>query len=249
MVFKSELHLNQDGIATGDGTATLPVADLFRQLIDEVRPSLVLSIGTAGAVYGSHQLGDVVVTRAAKFRLSDEFRNESFNGVTYRSDWPIPRSQLGHAQALMRTLQPRLQEPAFGPPTTRYPFPGPLIQPPVNRPDIKIDGDGLPAFHPILTTDYFEFGTSANHLDHDGCAVEMGDAVLGLVCSELAQPPRWAIVRNISDPEINAALPTGAGPLNMQIHWAVWFYEAYGYWTSVSGALATWGIVAGLHPG
>ena len=77
VVFKSELHLNQDGIATGDGTATLPVADLFRQLIEEVEPSLVLSIGTAGAVYGSHQLGDVVVTRAAKFRLSDEFRNES----------------------------------------------------------------------------------------------------------------------------------------------------------------------------
>ena len=74
----------------------------------------------------------------------------------------------------------------------------------------------------------------------------MGDAVLGLVCDELDDPPRWAIVRNISDPEINADLPTGPGPLNMQIHWAVWFYEAFGYWTSVSGALATWGIVAGL---
>jgi hypothetical protein len=36
--FKSELHLNQDGIATGPGTATLPVKDLFIQLIDEIRP-------------------------------------------------------------------------------------------------------------------------------------------------------------------------------------------------------------------
>jgi len=32
----------------------------------------------------------------------------------------------------------------------------------------------------------------------------------------------------------------------MQIHWAVWYYEAFGYWTSVAGALAAWGIIAGL---
>ncbi len=33
----------------------------------------------------------------------------------------------------------------------------------------------------------------------------------------------------------------------MQAHWAVWYYEVYGYWTSVTGALATWAIVAGLE--
>ena len=38
----------------------------------------------------------------------------------------------------------------------------------------------MPEFHPILTTDYFEFGTPANHLDQQGCAVEMGDARLGM---------------------------------------------------------------------
>jgi nucleoside phosphorylase len=246
IVFKSELHLNQDGIATGDGTATLPVKDLFHQLIGEARPSVVLTIGTAGAVYDSHQLGDVVVTRAARFRLSQEFEQETFNRRTFRSDWTIPTSHLAHAKALMRTLEGRLAEPGFGPPTKRYPFPGSVIQAPANHPDIKLDGDHLPAFHPMLTTDYFEFGTSANHLDKQGAGVEMGDAVLGLVCEELTDPPRWAIVRNISDPQINGDLPTGVGPLNMQIHWAVWFYEAFGYWTSVSGALATWGIVAGV---
>jgi hypothetical protein len=246
IVFKSELHLNQDGIATGDGTATLPVKDLFHQLIAEARPSVVLTIGTAGAVYDSHQLGDVVVTRAARFRLSQEFEHEPFNGRIFRSDWTIPTSHLARAKAMMQTLEGRLAEPGFGPPTKRYTFPGPVIQPPANHPDIKLDGDHVPAFHPMLTTDYFEFGTSANHLEEQGAGVEMGDAVLGLVCAELPDPPRWAIVRNISDPQINGDLPTGVGPLNMQIHWAVWFYEAFGYWTSVSGALATWGIVAGV---
>jgi len=249
IVFKSELHLNQDGIATGDGTATLPVKDLFLQLIREARPSVVLTIGTAGAVYDAHELGDVVVTRAARFRLSQEFEHEPFNGRTYRSDWTIPTTHLAHATSMMRTLEGRLAEPGFGPPTKRYPFTGSVIQPPANHPDIFLDGDHLPEFHPILTTDFFEFGTSANNLHEEGAGVEMGDAALGLACEELPDPPRWAIVRNISDPQINADLPTGVGPLNMQIHWAVWFYEAFGYWTSVSGALATWGIVAGVDAG
>ena len=75
----------------------------------------------------------------------------------------------------------------------------------------------------------------------------MGDAALGLACSELTDPPNWAVVRNISDPVINADLPTSPNiALNMQAHWAVWFYEAFGYWTSICGALAAWGIVAGL---
>ena len=48
---KSELHLNQDGIRTGEGTATLPVKDLFLQIIEEVRPTIVLTIGTSGGVF------------------------------------------------------------------------------------------------------------------------------------------------------------------------------------------------------
>jgi len=49
LCMKSELHLNQDGVRTGDGTATLPVKDLFRQIIEEAKPSLVLTVGTSGA--------------------------------------------------------------------------------------------------------------------------------------------------------------------------------------------------------
>ena len=60
---KSELHLNQDGKKTGDGTATLPVKDLFKQIIGEAKPKVFLTIGTAGAVFDDFELGDVVVTR------------------------------------------------------------------------------------------------------------------------------------------------------------------------------------------
>ena len=246
LCLKSELHLNQDGVATGTGTATLPVRELFSQMIEEVQPRLVLTVGTAGGVFGHHGLGDVVVTRAARFRLADEFRNEPFNHQTYRSQWEIPTTHLAEAEQLMAEVRPRLVEPGFGPPTKRYPFGGSLLSSEPNLASIHRDGVDFPEFHPILTTDFFEFGTSANHLEQEGCAVEMGDAALGLACEGLAAPPKWAVVRNLSDPQINAELPTGSGPLNMQIHWAVWYYEAFGYWTSVAGALATWGIIAGL---
>ncbi len=246
---KSELHLNQDGVRTGEGTATLPVKDLFKQIIEEAQPRLVLSVGTSGSVFQDFGLGDVVVTRGAKFRCQKEFRNEPFNGKAYRSEWDIPTAQLETAERFMQRFSKDLAEPPFGPPTKRFAFNGSLIETPPNQPRIRLDGRDMPEFHPILTTDYFEYGTSANRLDEQGAAVEMGDAALGLACTELAHPPRWAIVRNMSDPLINGDLPAREYRLNEQTTWAVGYYTAYGYHTSVTGALATWAIIAGLPDG
>ncbi|MGH2770215.1 MAG: hypothetical protein ACRDJF_06790, partial [Actinomycetota bacterium] len=101
LCFKSELHLNQDGISTGDGTATLPVKDMLHQIIAETRPEVVLTVGTSGGVKHEHDLGDVVVTRGAKFRLSSEFKNEPFNHRAYRSEWAIPDRYFAKAEELM----------------------------------------------------------------------------------------------------------------------------------------------------
>jgi nucleoside phosphorylase len=248
LCMKSELHLNQDGVKTGDGTATLPVKDLFLQIIEEARPKVVLTIGTAGSVFDEFRLGDVVVTRAARFRLDDEFRNEAFNHATFTSDWALPTTKLTAATTLMQEFAHQLTEPPFGPPTDQFGFDGPLLTTPGATPAIRLElgGGDMTEFHPILTTDYFEYGTTVNRLDKEGAAVEMGDAVLGLACSELADPPHWAVVRNMSDPVINGALPAKEFHLNQQTTWAVGYYTAYGKWTSTIGALAAWGIVAGL---
>jgi nucleoside phosphorylase len=245
LCMKSELHLNQDSMATGPGTATLPVAELFRQIIAEVKPKLIITTGTAGGTFTDADLGDVMITRSARFRLGDEFRNETFNNTTFSSTGEIPRSQLAAATALLDVTNSRLREPDFGPPTTRYPF-GDLLPGFANKPQFLCDGVDFKKFHPILTTDFFEFGTSTNKLGDDGCGVEMGDAVLGLVSKELgAAAPRWLVVRNASDPPINGALPTSPTVPDMQAHWAVFYYEQYGYWTSVNSALACWAILAG----
>jgi len=253
LCFKSELHLNQDGIESpaNPGNATLPVRAMFHQLIDEVKPSLVLTVGTAGGVFQEHDLGDVVVTRGAKFRVKREFKNAPFAGKSYKCDWDLPTGRFDKAVELMAKFQDNLAEPEFLPPTKNFTIPGPLPTPSrPNKPDIKLDGRDMPAFHPILTTDYFEFGTSGNHLDHEGAAVEMGDAVLGLVLEERKaagqSTPNWAVVRNCSDPQINGDLKNKPAKQSVQALWAVYYYKGFGYWTSVMSALATWGIVAGL---
>lgn len=252
---KSELHLNQDGIEDKDahgkglGTATLPVKDFFSQLIDETGAGYVLTIGTAGSVVDDFGLGDVVVTRAARFRCQEEFANEPFNHTTYTSDWEVPDARFVEAETLMAAVAPQLAQPPVGPPSPAYPDNGTLAQPAAVTARIHRDGTApLAPFWPILTTDYFEYGTTTNHLDAEGAGVEMGDAALGLAVSELpaAQRPKWLVVRNMSDPVINGDLPAKQYHLNEQTTWAVGFYTAYGYYTSVNGAIASWAVVAGL---
>jgi nucleoside phosphorylase len=246
LCIKSELHLARDAITISPGTATLPVRDLWAQIIEEAQPRYIFTIGTSGSVRGDCALGDVVVTRGAKFRLTKRFKNEPFNGQTYTSQWTIPTRYFDKAAELMQRFASDLLEPPVGPPHLGF-QPKHFAKAPPNTPKIHCDDNhDMPEFHPILTTDYFEFGTTTNNLDKEGAACEMGDAVLGLVASEMETAPKWAVVRNMSDPLINGNLSTREYHLNLQTLWAVAYYEAYGYFTSVNGALATWAIIAGL---
>lgn len=244
LCFKSELHLNQDGVRTGPGRATLPVAELTRDLLEQVRPRCVLTVGTSGAVYAEHGLGDVVVTRGARFLLQQEFAREEFADAAYRSDATVPTTHLDTATALVRELAGNLREPDFGPPTKAYAMPGPLLPGPRNTPRVHVDGADLPEYHPILSTDAFVFGTTDNGLDRLGCGVEMGDAVFGLVAQRMGDAAvPWLVVRNLSNPAVNGDLPTE--PIDMQAHWAAWYYEQFGYWTSVNSAIVAWAVIAG----
>lgn len=124
LCFKSELHLNQDGVRTPPHgqpkNASLPVKDLFLQIIDECRPTHVLTVGTCGGIKLEHDLGDVLVTRAARFRCQDEFEEAPFNGQSFRSEWNVPTTHFATAQTLMNRFAHRLEEPVFGPPTKRH---------------------------------------------------------------------------------------------------------------------------------
>jgi hypothetical protein len=92
----------------------------------------------------------------------------------------------------------------------------------------------------VVTTDFFGFDTSDNHygLQGLGDVSEMGDAVLGLVCSQMQTPPRWLSVRNVSDPQIKAQ-----GTLKDQSALAAQIYKAFGRWSTVCSAIVCWALI------
>jgi nucleoside phosphorylase len=218
---KSDLHLSQDG-------PKLPVRALWRQIIQESGASLVISTGTAGGIGAATALGDVVVTKRARFDCQRTFRDAPFATSSFSDTNPTgaTSSQFGLAQgALMGANVSQL--PAGG-----------------QRPGIVASTVAAPV--DVLTTDFFAFDDAEDSYglrayDPQARAVEMGDAVLGLVCAQdLADPPAWVLIRNASDPQI-AKLAS----LEAEAREAAAIYEQYGYWTTVGSAITTWAVVAG----
>jgi hypothetical protein len=93
----------------------------------------------------------------------------------------------------------------------------------------------------VVTTDFFGFDTSDDHyhLQGLGDVSEMGDAILGLVASQMDQSPRWLAVRNVSDPQIKAE-----GTLREQAALAAQIYKGFGRWSSVCSAIVCWALIA-----
>jgi len=237
IVYKTNLHMHDDSRKMPGGSYSLPLAQMLRQIIEEARPRLFLTTGTAGGVYPKLQLGDVMVTRAAHFLCTRDYAHAKFNGATYRSQWTIPETYADAAHRLMQGYAKNLTGKG-APPDKRcstnesneYPT------------GIYFDGRGtIPPYHPVLTTDSFQFGTSQNGLEKKGVAVEMDDAVLGMVCGEMDKPPLWASIRNYSDPCINGDLSDAE-----QLKCADFYYGEYGYWTTVMSGIASWAVLAGF---
>jgi nucleoside phosphorylase len=214
---KSDLHLARDG-------SHLPVRDLWNQVIQEVNPEIVITTGTAGGIGSDVVLGDVVTSRKVRFDCQRTFKNSPFAQAEYTAAKSVHVGRIGYANKhLMDVTVSRL------PGLKRKPK---ILLKPLAAKG-KID---------VVTTDYFAFDDTTNHfqLQKLGAAVEMGDAVLGLVCSELgAKAPAWIAVRNASDPQIDGSLP-----YKQQVEMAGRIYEKYGYWTSVNSAIACWAIIA-----
>lgn len=240
LIYKTELHMHEDARKLADGRYSTPIVDMLKLMIKQAKPRLFLTTGTSGGVYCSMHLGDVVVSRAARFYCMQDFKSAPFNHKTFKSDWKIPTKYIASAERIMHSFAPHLTgktDPKGRSPSSRC-----ACCEPRYPTQIHLDGNnGIPAFHPILTTDFFEFGTTANNLDKIGMAVEMDDACLGLACSEVNAPPHWACVRNLSDPTINGELTA-----SLQESCAEYYYTKFGYWTTVMSALTTWAIIAGL---
>jgi hypothetical protein len=215
VVFKSDSHMSQDG-------PKLPNIDVWSQIISEVRPKVVITTGTAGGIGQQFEVGDVVVSPIVRFDCISKFKSEPFHDAHYSSVAPKTK-YLATAKTLFKANSGQLPKE-----NTRSPN---IVQ--VAPTALKSS---------VMTTDFFGFDTSDNHYHLQGLAdvSEMGDAVLGLVASRMAdKAPRWIAVRNVSDPQIKAE-----GTLRQQAQIAAQIYKGFGRWSSVCSAIVCWALIA-----
>jgi nucleoside phosphorylase len=216
VVFKSDSHLSQDG-------PKVPNIDVWRQIIQEVRPKLVISTGTAGGIGKQFEVGDVVVSPVVRFDCIKKFKRQPFALASYSSAEPRA-THFSAAKSLFKFNAGQLPKENTRPPK--------IVRVPLKAVNSS-----------VLTTDFFGFDTSNNHFKLQGLGdvSEMGDAVLGLVAFEMgSDAPRWLAIRNVSDPQIKADGLT----LKQQGDIAAQIYKGFGRWSSVCSAIVCWAIIA-----
>ncbi len=219
VVFKFDSHLSQDTKTAPKAGETLPNYDVWKQIIEEVRPELVITTGTAGGIGKDCEVGDVVVSPIVRFDCQKWLKGEPFHDAIYKNSAPDMKF-MATAKKLFKANSAQLP-----PENTRAPK---IIR-------------AAKSESSILSTDFFGFDTSDNHygLQGLGSVSEMGDAVLGQVAADLESPPRWLAVRNVSDPQIKAE-----GTLQDQAKLAAQIYKGFGRWSSVCSAIVCWALIA-----
>jgi len=229
LLWKSNTHLDFPGQSE--------LTAMMQMLLREVKPGLVLSIGTAGGAMVGDHVGTVRAVSAGTLYESGKAQGS----------WP----EYANGWSAEGTV---LQKAGFGGllmpvPTTEGDLQGLCSQ--FNSyygssysifdldPDGLASGDTQPKFFDetgggtsLLTTPTFVVGTTAGTYATYAC-IEMDDAVLGEVCKGAGVA--FGFVRNVSDPVQSAALPA-----EVQGSWGSAVYDAYGFYTSFNGALAAW---------
>ncbi|HUJ23205.1 MAG TPA: hypothetical protein VLX58_16850, partial [Bryobacteraceae bacterium] len=169
------------------------------------------------------EVGDVIVSPIVRFDCTSKFKSEPFHDAHFSSVAP-KTTHFASARTLFKANAAQLpKDNTRLPQITRVP-PSDLAS-------------------SVVTTDFFGFDTSDNHFGLQGLGdvSEMGDAVLGLVSSQMGtKAPRWVAVRNVSDPQIKADGQT----LKQESALAAQIYKGFGRWSSVCSAIVCWALVA-----
>jgi nucleoside phosphorylase len=233
LLFKSNTHLDFPG-------ATFLTA-LIKLIIADVKPGLILSIGTAGGTKPQDHIGTV---RAVSAGTMFETGKPASSWPEYENGWTANWATVGNAnfeqllfpvptktsdlQALCSQFNQQYQ--------TNYPLeqlnPSGLN---LGDPAPQIDNQTGGAAS-LLTASTFVVGTTAETFQ-SYAAIEMDDAVIGAACG--GSSTAFGFVRNLSDPAQNAALPQ-----KVQGNWGSAVYDQYGFYTSYNGALAAWAMLA-----
>ena len=232
LLFKSNTHLDWPGQTY--------LADLINVLCQQVKPSLILSTGTAGGCRLGDHLGTVNVVNAGTLYESGQ---PAASWPTYTSTY-LPAWSMVENSAFSSLL--------FGIPATSANLQSLATQ--FNKyydtsySVTTLNGDGLctpttlPAINnltasgtSLLTASTFLEGDTSG--DYEQFAViEMDDAVIAKTCQQ--NGVQFGFVRNVSDPAQNASLPS-----SVQENWGSAVYDVFGFYTSYNGALVAWAMI------
>jgi hypothetical protein len=219
VVFKSDSHLSQDTRKLPAKNGTLPNYDVWKQIIEETQAKLVITTGTGGGIGTPWEVGDVIVSPIVRFDCIKWLKTTKFRNAEYKTSAPATKFFV-KAQSLFKANAGQLPKDNTRPP--------------------KIEVSSGPGSS-IVTTDFFGFDTSDNHYGLKGLGdlSEMGDAILGMVAGDMATPPRWVAVRNVSDPQIKAE-----GTLQQQSALAAQIYKGFGRWSTICSGIVCWALIA-----
>ena len=209
VLIKSELHPATDG-------PKLPIVAAWAKWVAQVKPKLVLTTGTAGAVQHDTFLGDVIVANKVSWDCTGRFKSQPFAGNAYSSPMNVDEKWFTEALSLIAVNATQLPAP------TRSP---------------KVWAANC------ISTDAFAFDDADDRyglraFDGEARAVEMDDAACAQALAETKTP--WLSVRNASDPQMDD--PT----LEQEAKLAAGIYDRYGQVTSWGSALACWAIAVML---
>ena len=215
-LFKSDSHMSQDG-------PKLPNADVWRQIIDDVRPDWVITTGTAGGIGTAVEVGDVIVSPFVTFSCRSAFKK--FDGGRYESTTAAPNGRFTEGQAALRRQR---QVPPAGQ--------HPAAEDRRSRPGADGGADDR-LFRLRHQRQTLPTARQKRHLGdgrrspRHGLQGQMGAKAPAYVACATCPTPRS---------------PPNRLPSAEQAKLAGDIYKAYGRWSSVCGAIVCWAIVAGL---
>jgi kumamolisin len=236
LLFKSNTHLDFPGQQY--------LQKLISILISDVKPSLILSTGTAGGTIPTNHIGTINVVDAGTLYQTNEPQS---SWKTYANNWNAGWTQISKTgfTGLLFPIPTTATDIASIKDQFNSFYGTSYTLAELNPGNLNI-GDPEPSLNnmtgagtPLLTATSFVVGTVNGNTGNFGsfACIEMDDTIIDMTCK--SANIAFGSVRNISDPAQNASLPTQA-----QGDWGSAIYNAYGFYTSYNGAITAWAILS-----
>jgi nucleoside phosphorylase len=228
LLLKSGLHLDYDLEAVAP---VIPINKMLTEVVQTVKPKLVVTTGTGGGIGADVKLGDVIVAEQTLFDCNHLFAGETWAHTPYTTSAVSAEALALITPALVKVNAAKIAS----------------ATPIAGRAQPKISSGKTAK---IVTTDVFAFDTSSNQpfqLHGLGQACDMGDAMVGQVMSQTQfKDISWYAIRNASDPQIP---DSGGVTFKEADKEAGNIYRDYGAFTTAASVIASWAIVAATFNG